>query len=270
MENSVDIDHEAQLHKEQALQEERDRFYEDLMQLQTRLEEENLLTKQRFKEEAEHHQKRLEDQSKRVIKRLLNQHLSAAFTTFFERTAEARHQRETCRKILLRMQNRSLSAAFCRFSQSCEELIRQRQLLSGIVSQWTKRCLVETFALWQDVLANKAEEEFQESMRKARNFMDNESHYGLKYNVIKERYQKCAMWIVNKVFGMKLAHAFNLFYDKVIQSRRIITTCSTCCRLPVMFAQSFACSKSMAALKYKKGSLVLFNSFEYSHTGDGN
>lgn len=243
MENSVDVNHEAQLHKEQTLNEERDRFYEDLMQLQMRLEEENLLTKQRFKEEAEHHQERLQEQSKRVIKRLLNQHLSAAFSTFFERTAEARHQREICRKILLRMQQRGLSAAFCRFAESCEELIHQRQVLSRVVSQWTKRCLIETFGLWQDLLEKKAEELHQESMRKARNVMANESHFQQKYNILKERYKKVAMWIVNKIFGMQLAYAFHLFFDKVIRSGRINTTCLTCCRLPVFVdSLSFALS----------------------------
>jgi uncharacterized protein YlxP (DUF503 family) len=187
------------------------------MQLQQRLEEENLLAKKHFKEEIETVQQRLQQQSKKVIQRLLNQHLYTAFNTFVERVADARHQRETCRKILLRMNNRHLSQAFCRFTESVESRREQRTILTRIVAQWTKRYMVQAWEIWQQALDQKADQEHQDAMHKLHMVMAKEGHYEQKYNQLKQRFRKQGEWLIDKMTGMNLGRAFDLFFDKVLR-----------------------------------------------------
>jgi hypothetical protein len=223
---SYDDEHEPDLEREEALQEERDRFYQEIMELQHRLEEENLRAKTHLMEEIETVQQRLQQQSRKVIQRLLNQHLHAAFNTFVERLADARHQRETCRRILLRMTNRRLSKGFCRFAESVESRREQRTILTKIMAQWTKRYMVQAWELWQDIMAEKAEQDHLDSVHKFHMVMAKEGHYEQKYNHLKQRFRKHAEWLVDKMTGMNLARAFDLFHDKVLRRRKMEETFS--------------------------------------------
>lgn len=216
MENSFDVvDHDERVEKEQALQDERDRFYADLMELQQRLEEETRITTERFQEEAANAEARHRQQAQRVIRRMLQQQLAAAYHTFVDRVADARGKRTILTRILLRMMKRTLSAGFCRFVESCDARRSQRMILSRIVIQWTKRALQQCFEMWLDVVADRAEEKHKETMHTVQNVIAREGHYEHKYNLMKTRFQQHGKWIIDKLSGMKLAQAFDLFHDKV-------------------------------------------------------
>jgi hypothetical protein len=223
---SHDNEDETHLKREEALQEERDRFYQEIMELQRRLEEENLRAKTHLTEEIETVQHRLQQQSRKVIQRLLNQHLHAAFNTFVERVADARHMRETCRKMVLRMTNRQLSQGFCRFAESVESRREQRTILTKIMAQWAKRYMVQAWELWQEIMAKKTEQDHQDAVKKLHMVMAKEGHYEQKYNHLKQRFRKHAEWLVDKMTGMNVARAFDLFHDKVTRRRKIEETFS--------------------------------------------
>lgn len=197
------------------MQEERDQFYQDLMELQKRLEEENLVTQERFREEAAHAEARHLLQSQRIIRKMLNQHLALAFHTFLDRIADVRRIRAVLKRVLLRMMKRSLSAGFHRFTESCESQRCHRKALKRILTQWTKRSMLECFHIWLDAVASRADEMHREAMRKVQSVMAKEGHYEHKYNSLKARFQQHGIWLIGKLSGMKLAHAFDLFHDKV-------------------------------------------------------
>ena len=209
------MDHDEHLEKEQAEQEERDQFYQDLMDLQKRLEEENLVTQGRFREEAASAEARQRQQSQRIIRKLLNHHLALAFHTFVDRVEESKRKRAVLKRIVFRMMKASLSAGFCRFYDCCESRRCQRIVLNRIMTQWLKRSMLECFHIWLDVVADRAEEVQKEAMRKVQNVMAKEGHYEHKYNALKTRFHQHGRWLIHKLAGMKLAQAFDLFHDKV-------------------------------------------------------
>jgi hypothetical protein len=84
---------------------------------------------------------RLIDTCKRVVKRMLRQHLSSAWTSFHESVMQSKANRETVHKVLKRMSHRSLTLAFEGYSRAVSTSISQREkvakVLSKVIARWT-------------------------------------------------------------------------------------------------------------------------------------
>jgi len=93
--------------------------------------------------------------SKRVIVRMLRQHLAMAWTGFQESLFTTKKNRETVRRVLGRMKHQKLSGAFQRYSESVKDHIRVKVICTRLLQRMKQATVFKMFRSWKDTASDE-------------------------------------------------------------------------------------------------------------------
>ena len=123
---------------------------------------------------------------KRVVRRMLRQHLWAAFNGYVDGVGASRRMWERAAKVVGRMRHRELAGAFECYVRAVERLTRERERVARTVGKWKTPGLKRVFERWvefqqlefeQRSLAAEelARQEFEDVAKKSRSILEAEA-----------------------------------------------------------------------------------------------
>eukprot|EP00961_Rhodomonas_salina_P124621 1679439-Rhodomonas_salina.1 len=96
-------------------------------------------------------QERRSDLCRKVVRRMLQSHLAAAFDRFAEAVAEKQDQREVLRRVVFRMMRLKLAVAWERFVAGVEEEREYKARVGQALGRWMQPMLLETLIAWKEL-----------------------------------------------------------------------------------------------------------------------
>jgi hypothetical protein len=102
---------------------------------------------------------------KQVVKRMLQQHLAASWSSFYESVVQSKANRQGVDKVLKRMSHRSLALAFECYAAAVEVIECQREKVTKVIAQLRGKGLTKAFEAWVEFRdALLAEKEYRDAL----------------------------------------------------------------------------------------------------------
>jgi len=156
----------------------------------------------------------------RVVRRMLNNQLAAAWASFVDCIAAVKDNRAAVRKAVGRMHNRTAAAAFDRYAGAVDAIASHRAKVQATIAKWKCPALKQGFALWCDYMEICREEQAEAAHELAKQELA-EAAAQTQAHAKAEAARRIAMCkgVVQRMLRQQLAKAFNAFVDCIYTSK---------------------------------------------------
>jgi hypothetical protein len=165
---------------------------------------------------------------RRMLTRMLNEHLAKSFHSFVSTVAERIYRRTTIQRVLQRMQHMALAVAFDRYSQLVERTIECRRVAAKMMSRMRHAKLFAAFEMWLDSIMLERDAIKEEGLEQAQKkiaaqfaqLATDQEEVDAKVEKEKERRMSVCRRMLTKMMKAHLSEAFEGYWHRVVELKR--------------------------------------------------